>query len=290
MANSSGELKGRRREWQMTSGAHGHDGGASNASTFHTSGSAYDAFMGRYSGPLAVEFAAAAGVTGGMSALDLGCGPGALTAVLVDRLGTGAGAVSACDPSPEFVAECARRNPSVEVRQGRAEDIPFDNAAFDIVLAQLVLHFVSDPSRAAAEMRRVLRPGGRVAACVWDSVDGMQMFRLFWDAAVAVDPDASEDVRALRFGSEGEMVEVFESAGFQNVSETTLNVSSTYTDFDELWSGFLAGIGPAGAYCVSLPEHDRAEVRSIMFRNLGAPAKGFTLEAVARCAFGDALK
>jgi hypothetical protein len=84
------------------------------------------------------------------------------------------------------------------------------------------------------------------------------------------------------------MVEVFESAGFQNVSETTLNVTSTYTDFDELWSGFLAGIGPAGAYCVSSPEHDRAELRSIMFRTPGAPAKGFTLEAVARCAFGDA--
>jgi ubiquinone/menaquinone biosynthesis C-methylase UbiE len=223
-----------------------------------------------------------------MSALDLGCGPGALTGVLVDRLG--AGAVSGCDPSAAFVAECVRRHPGVEVREGRAEDIPYDSDTFDIVLAQLVLHFISDPSRAAAEIRRVLRPDGRVAACVWDFAEGMQMLRLFWDAATESDPDAPDEARTLRFGGEGEMVEMLESAGFHDVSEATLKVSSTYTDFDELWSGFLAGIGPAGAYCLSLPEQTRARVRSIMFRNLGSPAKSFTLEAVARCAFGDVPK
>lgn len=259
---------------------------AHGASTFDASGSAYDAFMGRYSGSLAAEFASAAGVTRGMSALDLGCGPGALTGVLVDRLG--AGAVSGCDPSGAFVAECARRHPAVEVREGRAEDIPFDNDTFDIVLAQLVLHFISDPSLAAAEIRRVLRPGGRVAACVWDLAENMQMLQLFWDAAARVDPDAPNEARTLRFGGEGEMVEMLESAGFHDASEATLMVTSTYTDFDELWSGFLAGIGPAGAYCLSLPEQGRAEVRSIMFRSLGSPVKSFTLEAVARCAFGDA--
>jgi SAM-dependent methyltransferase len=271
---------------RMTSTGRGRNGAALGASTFHTSGSAYDVFMGRYSAPLAAEFASAAGVTRGMSALDLGCGPGALTGVLVERLG--AGAVSGCDPSAEFVAECARRHPGVEVREGRAEAIPFGNGAFDIVLAQLVLHFVGDSSLAAAEIGRVLRPGGRVAACVWDFAEGMQMLRLFWDAALEVDPDAPDEARTLRFGREGEMVEMLESAGFHDVSETTLTVAATYTDFDELWSGFLRGIGPAGAYCLSLPEEGRAKVHSIMFRNLGSPEKSFTLEAVARCAFGVA--
>ena len=158
------------------------------ARTFQTSGSAYDRFMGRYSMPLAELFADAAGVEPGQTVLDVGCGPGALTRVLVERLGTDA--VAACDPSPPFVEECTARLPGVDVRAGRAEQIPFDDARFDAALAQLVLHFVSDPSAAAAEMRRTVRAGGVVGACVWDFADGMQMLRHFWDAAVALDASA----------------------------------------------------------------------------------------------------
>jgi SAM-dependent methyltransferase len=253
---------------------------------FRTSGDAYDAFMGRYSRPLAVAFAGFSAVAAGQSALDIGCGPGALTAVLVERLG--ANAVSACDPSPNFVAECAARHPGVEVRPGRAESIPFDAGAFDRVTAQLVLHFVSDPNRAAAEMRRVLRPGGVAAACVWDFADGMQMLRSFWDAALAVDPDAPDEARTMRFGREGEISALLDSAGFGDVTETTLDVTSTYRSFDELWSGFLAGIGPAGAYCVSLSEERRDAVRHALFDRLGSPTGAFVLSASARGARGSA--
>src|SRR3954468_429159 len=126
------------------------------ARTFLTTGDAYDGFIARYSRRLAVAFASMAGVAPGQSVLDVGCGPGALTGVLVERLG--AGAVSACDPSPPFVADCAARHPGVDVRLGRAEEIPFDDARFDRAMAQLVLHFVSDPTLAAAELRRVVRP------------------------------------------------------------------------------------------------------------------------------------
>lgn len=259
---------------------------ATGARTFQTSGHAYDAFMGRYSSPLAVAFAESAGVVDGMAALDVGCGPGALTAVLVDTLG--AGAVSACDPSPPFVSECAARHPGVDVREGRAEAVPFDDRAFDAVLAQLVLHFVSDPAAAAAELRRVVRPDGIAAACVWDFAAGMQMLRSFWDAALAVDPGAPDEARTLRFGREGEIAQLLDAAGFTRLTETTLTVRSTYADVDELWSGFLAGIGPAGAYLVSQPEDVRTAIRAELRHRLGSPTGPFTLEAVARSASGRA--
>ena len=256
------------------------------ARSFQTSGDTYDSFMGRYSRPLAVAFADVAGVAAGQSALDVGCGPGALTGVLVDRLGVGA--VSAFDPSAPFVAECGSRHPGLDVRLGRAEAIPFEDARFDCAMAQLVLHFVSDPVEAAREVTRVLRPDGIVAACVWDFEAGMEMLRRFWDAALAVDSDAPDEARTMRFGRQGEIAELLDSAGFGSIAETTLEVESTYKDFDELWSGFLAGVGPAGSFCVSLSDARRASLRDELFQRLGSPAGPFTLAATARCASGRA--
>jgi SAM-dependent methyltransferase len=254
------------------------------ARSFLVTGPEYDRFMGRYSRPLAAAFLDAAGVTPGQSVLDVGCGPGALTGVLVERLG--AALVSAVDPSPPFVAECAARHPGIKIREGRAEDIPFDDASFDCALAQLVLHFVTDPVRCAREFRRVLRPGGVAAACVWDFAEGMQMLRLFWDAALVVDPAAPDEALTLRFGRDGEIADWLAAAGFREVTETTLGVSSTYASFEELWNGFLAGIGPAGSYCVSLAEKRRAALREELFHRLGSPTGSFSLAARARCASG----
>lgn len=254
------------------------------ARTFATSGSAYDLFMGRYSIPLAHVFADAVGVERGQTALDVGCGPGALTRVLADRLG--ADSVCACDPSPPFVEECRARLPGVDVRLGRAEEIPFENDRFDAALAQLVLHFVSDPSKAAVEMTRTVRPAGTVGACVWDFADGMEMLRHFWNAAVAVDPDAPTEARTLRFGRPGEIVELFEAAGLVDIAESQLTVSSTYRDFDELWSSLLEGIGPAGAFVLSLPHDRREQLRQYLYERVGNPDGPFTLGAVARCAIG----
>lgn len=252
------------------------------ARTFQTSGDAYDGFMGRYSRLLASRFADAAGVTAGQRAIDVGCGPGALTTVLVERLG--ADAVVACDPSEPFVEACRARNPGVDVRPGRAEAIPFDDASADVALAQLVLHFVSDAPAAALEMRRVTRPGGVVGACVWDFAEGMQMLRLFWDSALTLDPDAPDEARTLRFGREGEIAELFAAAGLVDVQESTLEVRSSYTDVDELWRGFLAGIGPAGAYLVAQPTDRQAALQRELVDRLGAPTAGFALTATARCA------
>ncbi|HVR79160.1 MAG TPA: class I SAM-dependent methyltransferase [Acidimicrobiia bacterium] len=261
-------------------------GQAPGASTFHTSGAAYDSFMGRYSNRLGDLFADFAGVSPGTGqfALDVGCGPGALTRALVARLGPGA--VSAFDPSPQFVADCTANCPGVDVRLGRAEAIPFDEARFDVALAQLVLHFVTDPATAASELRRVVRPGGSAAACVWDFDGGMQMLRLFWDAALTIDPEAPDEARVMRFGRPGEIAELFDGAGFEQVTETMLEVTVAYTGFDELWSGFLAGVGPAGSYCLSLDDEHRAALRHEFLHRIGAPTGPFELTATARSVSG----
>lgn len=247
--------------------------------TFRVTGSAYDRFMGCYSLPLATTFANAVGVTTDRRALDIGCGPGALTSELVRRLG--ASAVAAIDPSETFVEECARRHPGVDVRQGRAESLPFPDGSFDIVLAQLVLHFVSDPAAAASEMRRVLLPGGTAAACVWDFAEGMRMLRLFWDAAAAVAPSAPDEASTLRFGRDGEIGALFAEAGLRDVATGALEVEVSYESFDDLWAGFLSGSGPAGSFCVSLEPEPQQALRRELRRRLGDPQAAFALPARA---------
>ena len=256
------------------------------ATTFQVSGAAYDRFVGRYSTPLAVAFADVAAVEPGTVALDIGCGPGALTAELVRRVG--AEAVMAIDPSEPFVAECRRRNAGVDVRLGSAEALPFGDRSFDAALAQLVLHFVAEPSSAAAEMRRVLRPGGIAAACVWDFHDGMRLIRHFWDAALTIDPNAPDEAATLRFGRDGEIGELFATAGLREVTTGELGVVAAYEDFDDLWAGFVGGPGPAGAFCKSLDAGAQARLRDELRRRLGDPQGAFDLPARAWYATGRA--
>lgn len=252
--------------------------------TFRSGGDAYDSFMGRYSRPLAGAFADFVGVESGSRVLDVGCGPGAWTTVLVQR--TGAPNVSAIDPTPEFVAACRLRLPGVDVRQEAAEHLSFDDRVFDGVGAQLVFHFVSEPGSVVAEMVRVVRPGGVVAACVWDFDEGMEMLRCFWAAVGAAGLAVPDDAEVLRLGRAGELAELFDGGGLVKGAETTLRVSSSYETFDDLWNGFLAGVGPAGAYCQALPSDRQAAVRDALFVILRRPSGGFTLDAVARAARG----
>jgi ubiquinone/menaquinone biosynthesis C-methylase UbiE len=152
---------------------------------------AYDRYMGRYSLLLAPQLAYLAGVSEGQRVLDVGCGPGALTAELVKRLG--AGAVSAVDPSGPFVAAVEERHPGVDVRRAAAEQLPFQDAEFDATLAQLVVLLMEDPAAGVAEMVRVTRKRGVVAASVWDYAGGRGPVSMLWDAASELDPDVADD-------------------------------------------------------------------------------------------------
>lgn len=226
--------------------------------SFNVAADAYDRFMGRYSRHLAPQMADLAGVAAGQRALDVGCGPGALTAELVERLG--AASVAAVDPSTSFVEAARERNPGVDVREATAEDLPFDDAAFDAALAQLVVHFMHDPVAGLREMARVTRVGGVVAACVWDHAGGEGPLGAFWNAARQLDP-AVHDESDLPGARRGHLRELFEAAGLIRVEETSITAAVEHPTFDEWWLPFTAGIGPAGAYVASLNPSGREALR-----------------------------
>jgi SAM-dependent methyltransferase len=214
--------------------------------------------MGRYSRLLSPQLADFAGVRDGQRAIDVGCGPGALTAELVTWLGPGN--VSAVDPSESFVAAVRARNPGVDVRQASAEHLPFPDRAFDAALAQLVVHFMSDPVAGLAEMARVTRRAGVVAACVWDHGGGQGPLSLFWDAARQLDPGVHDESQ-LAGARESHLAALFAAAGLHEIEETSLSADLEHATFEEWWEPFIGGVGPAGSYVASLGAERAAELR-----------------------------
>lgn len=219
---------------------------------------AYYRFMGRFSEPLGLAFADFAGIAVGQRVLDVGSGPGALTTELVRRVG--AGTVAAVDPSPPFVAGLAARLPQVDVRTAGAENLPFDAASFDATVAQLVVHFMSDPAGGLREMARVTRPGGVVAACVWDHDGGRSPLSTCWDAIRELDPDAVDEA-GLPGAREGHLEELCAEAGLDDVESGLLTVALSFPSFEEWWEPYTFGIGPLGAYIVGLDETRRETLR-----------------------------
>ncbi len=217
--------------------------------SFEVPRDAYDRFMGRYAEPLAPVFAEQAGVLPGMKVLDVGCGPGGLTAHLVGI--TGAANVAAVDPSPPFLAATARRCPGVDVQPGVAEELPHADATFDASLAQLVVHFMTDPVAGLREMARVTRPGGTVAACVWDFVSGGSPIAPFWDVVHAIDPDAAGE-SGLPGAHEGHLIELITAAGLEDVEGSMISVDVVHPTFEDWWEPYTFGVGPAGDYVRSL--------------------------------------
>ena len=246
--------------------------------SFEVSADAYMRFMGQYSEPLARLFADLAGIEGGQRVLDVGCGPGALTAELVKRVG--AASVSAIEPSASFAAAVRERLPEVEVRQAAAEQLPFPDGAFDAALAQLVVHFMTDPVQGLREMRRVTRPGGTVAACVWDHAGGRGPVAAFWSAARELDP-AADDESGLAGVREGHLASLFAQAGLDRTQATTLTVRVRHASFDQWWQAFTLGVGPAGAYVSSLTPDRRAALREQCRRLLPAGPVEITATAWA---------
>lgn len=218
---------------------------------------AYDRFMGRYSTLLAPQMADLAGVTSSQRVLDVGCGPGALVAELVARVG--AEHVSAVDPSAPFVEAARHRFPGVDVRVASAEALPFADGAFDAALAQLVVHFMADAVAGVREMARVTRRGGAVVACVWD-IDGGSPLTPFWQAVREIDPSATGE--AWRPGTrEGDLVRIFSNAGVHVVRASVVTATLRHETFEDWWAPFELGVGPAGAYLAALDPATRTAIR-----------------------------
>jgi SAM-dependent methyltransferase len=243
---------------------------------FSVPASSYDRFMGRYSVHLAPQMADLAGVGAGQLAVDVGCGPGALTGELVKRLGQDA--VSAVDPSEPFVAAIRERYPGVSVQQASAEGLPFADQTFDASLAQLVVHFMTDAVAGLGEMARVTRPHGVVAACVWDFAGGRGPLSPFWEAARKLDPEV-EDESNLAGAREGHLAELFQAAGLREIEDTTLTVAVEHPTFDDWWEPFTLGVGPAGKYAGSLDPDRHSRLRELARQEL--PNAPFALTAHA---------
>ena len=251
--------------------------------SFDVAAGAYDRFMGRYSALLSPQMADLAGVRAGQRVLDVGCGPGALTAELVSR--TESANVAAVDPSASFVNAAQARNPGVDVRLANAEALPFEDHAFDAALAQLVVHFMTDPVLGIAEMRRVVRAGGAVAACVWDHAGGKGPLALFWDVARSMDPSVADE-SLLPGVREGHLAQLFGQAGVRDVESTALSADLEHASFDAWWEPFEEGVGPAGAYVAALPTERQLELRDRCRAEL--PDGPFTITARAWAARGVA--
>ena len=248
--------------------------------TFAVAAESYDRFMGRYSMPLAPRFLDFARVESG-PVLDVGCGPGALTSVLVERFGEGT--VAAADPSESFVAAARDRHPGVRVELAAAEELPFDDGEFEAALAQLVVHFMTDAVAGMREMTRVTREDGVVAACVWDLAGGGAPLSPFWKAARELDPDV-DDEAGLPGAREGQLAELFEAAGVRDIADGAISVDVEHATFDEWWEPYTLGVGPAGTHVAGLDEAPRAALRD-RCRDL-LPEAPFTIHARAWAARG----
>jgi SAM-dependent methyltransferase len=241
---------------------------------------AYEQFMGRWSHRLAPRLVALASVQTGDDVLDVGSGTGALADAVLAA--AGAGRVIGIDASAAYVEYARVRQPSPRAafEVGDAQRLRFTAGRFDKTLSLLALNFIPDRAAAVSEMVRVTKSGGTVAAAVWDYGEGMEMLRLFWDAAVALDPSIdSRDERHMPLCRSEELAALWRQRGLEAVEEAALTIDLSFTSFDDFWSPFLKGQGPAGAYVASLSEAGRQRLRERLRTRLAGDA--FTLNARA---------
>ena len=258
---------------------------ADDKAVFQAPAEVYDRFVGRYSSGLARGMCTAAGIRPGQRALDVGCGSGALLVALAAIVGEES--VVGIDPSEPFLEAARAKVPGAKVLVGSAEALPFADGEFDASLAQLVINFLDDPAAGVAEMARVTRRGGVVAACVWDYAGGMTLLRTFWEAALVVDPDGARArmEHQMPFARPDELVELWQTT-VTAVAVSAIDVEASYEDFNDLWMPFLGGVGPAGSYAASLEPDAQSRLAGEFSRRLGSPAGSFTLSARAWCAVG----
>ena len=231
-----------------------------------SSGAAYEGFIGRWSRPVAERFVPWLEPSAAASWIDVGCGSGALTSTVL-RLGEPSRVIGV-DPSADFIdhARASIDDERASFQVGDALSLPAADGSADFVVAGLVLNFIPDPDAALAEMSRVAAAGATIAAYVWDYADGMQMLRAFWDAAVDLDPEAANLDEATRFPlcRPEPLRSLFDEAGLADVRQTDITVDTTFTDFDDFWTPFLSGQGPAPGYCAGLSPPDLDRLRELL--------------------------
>ena len=249
----------------------------------------YEHLMGRWSRVLASRFLEWARVPPGEEVLDVGSGTGALSDALL-RLG--AKAVVGIDPSPAYVEYAASHvgpKGDASFKVASAMELPFPDGRFGAVVSSLVLNFVPDPLHAAREMRRVARRGGLIAACVWDYAGHMEMLRSFWDAAIALNPDARERDEGVRFAicNPQRLVDLFRGAAIGAIGVADIEIPMVFENFDDYWKPFLTGQGPSGGYAMSLTEEERGNLRELLRSRLRTRTDGrIALVARARAVRG----
>jgi SAM-dependent methyltransferase len=239
------------------------------ATAMFSEADAYERFMGRWSRRLAPHFLKFAGLKDGDRVLDVGSGTGSLAFAVLEEAPSSR--VVGVDPAPAYIAyaQARSRGDRVTFEEGDAQRLRFAVGSFDTSLALLVVNFIPDRAAAVREMTRVTRPGGVVAAAVWDYGDGMGMLRVFWDEAMALDPASGpRDERHMPVCRRGDLAELWRAQGLLDVREEPLLVPLAFSSFEDFWSPFLEGQGPAGAYVASLPEGPRRDLEQRLRRRL----------------------
>jgi ubiquinone/menaquinone biosynthesis C-methylase UbiE len=249
----------------------------------------YDRFMGRWSRMLAPAFVAFADPGAAESVLDVGCGTGALIDVLAHRLPRCR--LAGIDHSATLVQACRERFPPAQVRLECADAaaLPFPDASFGATLSLLVLMLLEDPASAAAEMRRVTRPGGTVAACTWDA-DHMELISVVWDEVRALDASAPWQAGRTHCSRPGALQSLWHATGLRDVRETAIDLTLPFESFEDFWEPLAAGVGPAGAYVARAQPSLRSRLRDRLRARLGGDRddRGFTLGARALAVRGIA--
>jgi SAM-dependent methyltransferase len=242
----------------------------------------YEGRIGRYGGQLAQALIPVSLIAAGQRVLEVGCGSGALTVHLTEL--TAPENVVGLDPDPDALAACGVRAPGVELVQGWAEELPFDENSFDAVISQLVVGLMSDPPAGVREMRRVARPGAPVTSCVWDFAEGMTVLRRFWDAGHAVDADAAakfDQAATHAYSTPKGLRGLWDAAGFIQVNVGALTATAQYVDFDDLWQPMTVPDGAPGRFIETLSAERQGLLREELRRRLDAPDSSFELEARA---------
>ncbi len=248
------------------------------------SGQAYENFMGRWSRRLAEKFLGWMAIPPGKIWLDLGCGTGAMTRLILE--GYQPKEIYAIDASEGFLAHARQtiRDPRVHFSLGLAQSLTLEAQSIDVAVSGLMLNFVPEPKAVLSELLKVTRPGGAIGIFVWDYARGMQMLRTFFDAAIALNPAAHEVDEGERFWvcREGNLEALVREAGLQQVEAASIEINTVFASFEDYWQPFLGGVGPAPAYTLSLNPAERQALQDRLRQTLPTADDGsITLTAAA---------